>query len=132
MALNADGAIELMVANPRAVSDFSKALLQRSKTDTLDAQVIVEFVRRMPFVRWQAPSVAKLNLRALMRRIVALKTTRTQELNRLHASSRAGEITSSIRRDLQLGVRQIDRRIEKLERAPLSTQMVSSADVVTT
>jgi len=32
------------------VADFAKALLQRSKADQLDAEVMLEFVRRMPFV----------------------------------------------------------------------------------
>lgn len=128
LALNGDGTTELMVANPRAVSDFAKALLQRSKTDSIDANVILEFVMRMPFVHWQAPSVPKLNLRALMRRVAALKTTRTQELNRLHASSRTGELTASIRRDLNLSVRQIDRRIEKLEGEAMSI-IESDADL---
>ena len=46
-----------MVANPRAIADFAKALLQRSKTDKLDAEVMLEFVRRMPFVPWQPPNL---------------------------------------------------------------------------
>ena len=40
LALTLDRAegIEVMVANPRAIADFAKALLQRSKTDKLDAE----------------------------------------------------------------------------------------------
>ena len=57
LALDRAEGIEVMVANPRAIADFAKALLQRSKTDKLDAEVMLEFVRRMPFVPWQPPNL---------------------------------------------------------------------------
>ena len=47
-ALHRAKGIRVMVANPRAISDFARALMQRSKTDTLDAESILEFSRRMP------------------------------------------------------------------------------------
>ena len=52
LALVAHERIELMVANPRSTKDFSRARLQRTKTDHTDAVSILEFVRRMPFVAW--------------------------------------------------------------------------------
>ena len=59
-----------MVANPRTIADFGKALLQRSKTDRADAETMLTFVERMLFVPWRAPSKAALELRAITRRIV--------------------------------------------------------------
>jgi transposase len=56
-ALHRTKGIEVMVANPRAIKDFARAFLQRSKTDALDAAVILEFVKRMPFQVWQAPPI---------------------------------------------------------------------------
>src|SRR5438477_4556636 len=47
--------IEVMVLNPKAAHNFAKVLLQRSKTDRLDAQVLLEYLKRMPFLSWQAP-----------------------------------------------------------------------------
>src|SRR3569832_436547 len=46
-ALHRAKGIRVMVANPRAISDFARALMQRSKTDKLDADAILEFSRRM-------------------------------------------------------------------------------------
>ena len=40
-ALHRSARIEVMVANPRAVANFAKAYLQRSKTDPLDATVLL-------------------------------------------------------------------------------------------
>jgi transposase len=102
-----------MVANPRAIADFAKALLQRSKTDQLDAEVMLEFVRRMPFVPWPKPH--RLNLRALMRRITGLKLASQQEKNRLHSVSQSAEITPLVRKDIQSHLVQLERHIERLE-----------------
>jgi transposase len=115
MALHRAEGIEVMVANPRAIADFAKALLQRSKTDQLDAEVMLEFARRMPFVAWQPPSSPQLDLRALMRRITGLKLVSQQEKNRLHSVSQSAEITPLVRRDIQSHLVQLERHIEKLE-----------------
>ena len=115
LALHRAEGIEVMVANPRAIADFAKALLQRSKTDQLDADVMLEFARRMPFVAWQPPSSPQLDLRALMRRITGLKLVSQQEKNRLHSVSQSAEITPLVRKDIQSHLVQLERRIEKLE-----------------
>lgn len=116
LALHRAAGIEVMVANPRAIADFGKALLQRSKTDALDAEVILQFVKRMPFSRWNPPTLTRLNLRAIMRRVTALKLIAQQEKNRRHAAGRAGELTSLVRKDIDAHLRQLESRIAKLER----------------
>ena len=115
LALDRAEGIEVMVANPRAIADFAKALLQRSKTDKLDAEVMLEFVRRMPFVPWQPPKPHRLDLRALMRRITGLKLASQQEKNRLHSVSQSAEITPLVRKDIQSHLVQLERHVEKLE-----------------
>jgi len=115
LALHRAEGIEVMVANPRAIADFAKALLQRSKTDQLDAEVMLEFARRMPFVAWQPPSSPQLELRALMRRITGLKLVSQQEKNRLHSVSQSAEITPLVRKDIQSHLVQLERHIEKRE-----------------
>jgi transposase len=115
LALHRAEGIEVMVANPRAIADFAKALLQRSKTDQLDAEVMLEFARRMPFIAWQPPSSPQLDLRALMRRITGLKLVSQQEKNRLHSVSQSAEITPLVRKDIQSHLVQLERHIKKLE-----------------
>ena len=51
IALAADRRLEVMVMNPKAIKNFATAILQRGKTDSLDASTILEFVERMPFHR---------------------------------------------------------------------------------
>jgi len=89
MALHRCEGVELMVAKLKAVRDFAGALLRRSKTDALDADVLLEFARRVPFVVWQPPAGEVLELRARARRIDGLQRMPSQERNRLHACNRS-------------------------------------------
>ena len=115
MALHRAPRIEVMVVNPRAARDFAKAFLQRSKTDVLDAEVLLEFVRRMPFLPWQPPPTEALELRAVTRRMAALIKARSQEKNRLHAARHCHELSDLVRHDIEVNLRHLDRRIERLE-----------------
>ena len=57
--------IEVMVMNPRASRNFAQAMMKRAKTDPVDAEVILEFVLRMPFVVWQPPREECCNYKLL-------------------------------------------------------------------
>jgi transposase len=116
LALALDGAprVEVMVANPRAVKDFGDALLKRTKTDPEDAVVILEFVERMPFLPWTRPSDNSLILRTIARRIVALTQDATAEKNRLHAADFIAAASPVIRRDIQVNLRHLERRLGSL------------------
>jgi len=116
LALQADTRIELMVANPRAVKDFSRALLQRSKTDPLDALLLLEYAARMPFQKWQPPPAEALQITALARRIHALTQQCTMEKNRLHAVAATATTLRVIVQDLRRSVRSLERAIAKLSR----------------
>ena len=115
--LQADRRLEVMVANPRAVKDFAKALLERSKSDPLDAWVLAEYAARMPFRPWHPPSSAALSLTALARRIHALTETATREKNRLHALSVTDTSLKVIVTELQRSLQWIARSQERLRRA---------------
>jgi transposase len=114
LALSRQPRLEVMVINPRAVHDFARACLQRSKTDILDAQTLLEFVRRMPFQPWQPPGTETLELRALARRIAALTVFGTQEKNRLHAAGATAQLSPALRQDLELSIEQLEQRIDRL------------------
>jgi len=70
--------------------------MERTKTDQTDARSLLEFVRRMPFVAWLAPSPEVLALRAMARRIAALTVTTTQERNRRHAVDHCRELPAAL------------------------------------
>jgi transposase len=113
LALHQAG-VAVMVANPRAVRHFATALMQRSKTDLLDAAVLREFAARMPFVAWRPPSAAALKLVAVARRLEALTDIMAAEKNRLHAASLSAALPLIIRRDIQRSIQTQQRAIERL------------------
>jgi transposase len=104
---------EVMVVNPRAAAHFAKAAMQRSKTDPLDAEMLLTFAEQMPFTRWKAPSPAKMQLRMLSRRIHALTATIAEEKNRLHAAGHLGQ-GRIIKRSIESTVRALDKEVTKL------------------
>lgn len=115
LALSRHPKTEVMVVNPRAIKAFAGALMQRAKTDTLDAEVILAFLERMPFQPWQPPEEEVLQLQALTRRIAQLKVIVTQEGNRLHADDHRQALGRQISQDIQLHLRHLQRRIDHLE-----------------
>jgi transposase len=104
LRLHKESSLEVMVANPRAVRHFAQALMERSKTDSLDAGVLLEFAARMPFQRWQPPTLSALHLCALARRLEAVTDLCVAERNRLHAASSAQALPAVIRQDLRRSI----------------------------
>lgn len=119
LALHRARGIEVMVVNPTAARDFGRALLLRSKTDRVDARVLLEFAQRMPFEPWQPPAQEILDLRAIVRRIGALTLSRTQERNRLHAAGRSAELTGAIAWDIEAHLEHLAQSLERLQQQAL-------------
>lgn len=109
LALHKAEEVEVMVANPRAVKDFTRACMERSKSDVKDAQSICEFAKRMPFTEWTPPSEQILELQAISRRIVALTVDETREKNRLH-SVEARNGSKTVINDIEVNLRHLARR----------------------
>ncbi len=112
MALDKAG-MEVMVANPRAAAHFAKATLQRSKTDPLDAEMLLLFAERMPFTRWHAPTATELELRGISRRVQSLLETVRAEKNRMHAAKHV-EGTIIVRRSIEATIKALDKQIAGL------------------
>jgi len=108
--------VDVMVINPRVAKDFGRALANRSKTDRIDAGTLLEYVDRMDFVGWKAPSAAVMELRELGRRLSELVHAGAEEKNRFHAKSVAA-ISRTVIRDVEAHVAQIDKRVKQIEKA---------------
>jgi transposase len=119
LALSRHPGLQVMVANPRAVRHFATALMRRSKTDPLDAEVLREFAQRMPFQPWRPPSPAALALHALARRLAALTEMQKEEKNRLHAARVSETTPAAVLRDLQRSLRAQQRALQRLTREAL-------------
>lgn len=108
--------VEVMVINPRKLRHYAKASGRRAKTDPLDADLIFDYLLRMDFVAWKPTPAHRLELKALSRRVSQLVHMRTQEVNRLHATSATRQHPSEVADDLRAHIEQLDQRIDTLRR----------------
>lgn len=120
LALHQKSGIEIMVANPRSVRHFGEAMMQRSKTDPIDARLLAEYARRMPF----RPSIKGRQLCALSRAIHQLTEMNAMQKNRLHAASVTETTPKIVIRELERSLAQQQRSIQRLTREAL--QLIAS------
>ena len=121
LALHQQHGIEIMVANPRSVRHFGCAMMQRSKTDPIDAKLLAEYARRMPF---QPPSRPGRQLCALSRAIHQLTEMNAMQKNRLHAASVTETTPKIVIRELERSLAHQQRSIQRLTREAL--QLIAS------
>lgn len=81
--LCAEPSTTVSVVNPAQIKAFGVSHLVRTKTDKVDAKLIAQFCAERQPAPWIAPSPAEQALRALVLRLDALHSMRTQEVNRL-------------------------------------------------
>ena len=112
--------IEVMVVNPRAMRNHAKAKMQRGKTDQIDASVILDYLNRMDFQPWVAPRQDLLDLREITRRIYQLNREIDRETSRQHATDQTPSITNVIQNDIQVNVRHLKARINRLREKALA------------
>jgi transposase len=103
-----------MVLNPRAAKDYRRAHMHRSKTDEIDAAVLCDYARRMPFSAWEPPKDEAVALRQLTRRIAELTVERAREKNRLHAAGASRRRCAVVVNDIEVNLRHLERRIEEM------------------
>ncbi len=111
-----DAGFAVMVINPKAAKRFAEAMQTRNKTDAVDAAVLAEFARRMPFEPWQRPDDLALAIRACARRIAALNKLRTQTKNQLHAAQLTATTPDFLITDRQHSIAHREAQIEHLRR----------------
>lgn len=99
--------IEVMVVNPKAIKHFAIASMKRAKTDPLDAETILSYLKCMDFVAWKAPDQSYLQLQAISRRLYQIKAEITRESNRKHVSEYSSIMEKTIEHDIDLNIRHL-------------------------
>lgn len=115
-ALHRARGTEVMVANPKALRGFAKAQMRRTKTDAVDAEVIADYARTMPFEAWEPPTEAVRDLQAITRRVQALTVDRARERNRLQSVTDSASASHIVINDIEVNLRHLTRRIDELTR----------------
>jgi transposase len=81
-----DQGMTVSVVNPAQIKAFGASQMVRTKTDKVDARLIAGFCFERSPAPWQAPTPSEQTLRAMVLRLEALQTMRTQEGNRLEVA----------------------------------------------
>ena len=109
VAALATAGLPVVIANPRQVRDFAKAIGQLAKTDAIDAQVLALFAERVRPEPRPLPDAAAQALDALLTRRRQLVEMLVAERNRLLVAA------SPVRRDLQQHIRFLERRLREAD-----------------
>ncbi len=111
--------LPLVVANPRQVRAFARAIGQLAKTDRLDALLLARFGQQVRPAPRPLPDEAAQALDAPLSRRRQLVEMRTAETNRLHIAP------PGVQADLRRHLRCLDRRLVALE-AELAAHVAAS------
>lgn len=122
-----EAGVEVMVLNPKAAHHFAKALGQRSKTDALDARMLLAYLQRMDFVPWQPPARAVLELRQLGRHLTRLVEQRVRMKNQLHALRSTSCSPSLVVEDMEQALSALAQRIDRLTAEALARVQADAA-----
>jgi len=120
VALSRTEEIEVMVINPKTSHNFAKVLMNRSKTDAIDAEVLAIYCEKMPFEVWQRPHDEIIALKAISRRITALTKLKAQTKNQLHALTSTEETPQLVIDQTEELIQLLDQQIENHRDAGLN------------
>lgn len=102
------------LVNPARIKAFAQAEMLRNKTDAVDAKTLARFALQQQPAPWQAPSRARRELQALVRRLEALNDLRQQESNRLEVAHVSVEASiNAVLAALEVEIADIKRRIRE-------------------
>lgn len=114
VALSRTENIQVMVINPKVSHNFAKALMKRSKTDAIDAEILAIYCERMPFEVWERPADENITLRTIARRIAALNKLKAQTKNQLHALKATEETPELVIEHTEELIMLLEKQIEAL------------------
>lgn len=118
--LTSDACLEIMVINPHATKSFARAIMERNKTDKIDAQVLALFAEKMEYPLWEKPSKEAIQLRYFARTIHSLTTDKTKTKNYLHALQSCAECPNELIKMLTKHIFLLEQEINILKQAALS------------
>jgi transposase len=115
IALQAERRIDVSVISPAAARHFAQAMMQRAKTDRVDAHILAQYLLACQPAPWQSPRPLALKLRGLTRFIASEVDRQTALKCQRHSAQRAQAdplVLQSINADLKT----IKQRIAKLRK----------------
>jgi len=103
------------VINPKQAHDFAKALLKRSKTDTVDAQTLAQLGALLRPAPWTPPPAIYMELYQRLAQRDTLMDLRQQVRNQLHALLQQPVVVGSVRTRMETLIQDLSTQIGEVE-----------------
>lgn len=98
---------QVSVVNPKRIKKHGEALLQRHKSDPLDAWLVADFAAKHAPAAWEPPPPAWWQLRGLVRHRHALITDKTRAVNRSKSGPLEPAVAKLIKKQIAFLKKQI-------------------------
>ena len=105
------------IINPAQIAAYGRVLLKRTKTDSVDAQVILDYVIKHSPPPWQPPSAAHRMLSSLVSQADAIKAEIGQWRSRQHAHEHTSGIPKEVSRSASKIMKTLQQELAKIETA---------------
>ncbi len=108
---------ETSIVNPAQINSYAKAQLRRSKTDSVDSQVILSFAQTQKPHPWKPEPEAIRKLYQFVSQADILEQQIRDWANRQHAHDHTSDLPREIRNCNKALQRALKRQLEKIEKA---------------
>jgi transposase len=116
------------IVNPAQIAAYGRAQLRRTKTDQVDAQVILSFAQSQQPIPWTPEPPALRQLTQLVSQADVLRVDLQRWGNRRHTQQRTGDLPAMVRRTTTQIIRHLQRQLDRLERE-IDTLLASSPEL---
>jgi len=107
--------INISIVNPAQIASFAKAQLRRTKTDSVDAQVILDFVSTQKPQLWTPEPASLRTLYHLVTMADALKEDIGRWNNRCHSSKYIDDLPKEVNKSQKAVIRSLTNQLTKIE-----------------
>jgi len=115
--IGAFAGVEVSIVNPARIAAYARAQLRRTKTDGVDAAVILSFAQSQKPTPWKAEPEALRTLYHLVVQADALRATLRRCTNRGHAHKYIPDLPQTVSRTQKALRRCLEAQIAKIENA---------------
>lgn len=109
--------IDISIVNPAQISSYAKAQLRRTKTDRVDAQVILDFAGSQKPHIWSPEPESLRKLYHLIIMADALSEDIRRWNNRCHASKYIDDLPKEVSKSQKAVIRSLTNQLNKIEQA---------------
>jgi len=108
---------QISIVNPAQISSFAKAQLRRSKTDRIDALVILAFAQSQHPESWRPEPEALQKLSNLVNQAEALRDSLRRWDNRAHTQAYVPDLPKLVRKSTSILQKAIRRELIKIDKS---------------